>query len=217
MKTSRTKFIIAVLCCVAVISSCSSLGGATDGTWDSRVEGSEITPTPDVAPAPSDAPKANVQSTTSASKPTASGNAPTKPEHEMGKVFSFQFQGSTAASYIRPFCETCTNVFGYTVFRGTPNDSSYLDAIRRHSGEDEITGGEYYTITAIITLGDYDFNRTRIRCEVRHENIIVNFSVEFRGEYEESVGLFDEGDTITFRGRLYDEGFGFTDSELIIE
>lgn len=139
-------------------------------------------------------------------------------KHEHGKIFSFQPKGSTAPSNVKPFCESgeCRNL-GYTLFRGTPNDLSYLGAIEEHSDGSGMIGGEYYTVTATVVLADYDFTKTRVRCQVQSDNIIVNFSVEFRDGFEESVALVDEGDEITFRGRFYDEGCGFTDSELIIK
>lgn len=145
------------------------------------------------------------------------GESSEKDEHEIGKMFSFQFEGSTAASYIKPFCEHDGHVYISTTFRGTPDDLSYLDVVAEHSDGDEIVWGEYYTVTATVTLADYDFTKTRVRCQVQSDNIIVNFSVEFRDGFEESVALVDEGDEITFRGRFYDEGCGFTDSELIIK
>lgn len=136
---------------------------------------------------------------------------------EMGKIFSFQSEGSTAASHVKPFCKNCNHYFGYSIFRGTPEDSSYLEAIEKHSGMSEIVGGEYYTMTVIVSLADYDFGKTIIGCEIEKDDTVVLFSVEFREEFEESVALYDKGDEITFRGRLYDTGFGFTDCELIIE
>jgi hypothetical protein len=139
-------------------------------------------------------------------------------EHEHGKIFAFQPQWSTAMSYIKPFCEDGKHCYlGYTLFRGTPNDLSYLEVIEDYSDGDEIIGGEYYTVSAIVILGDYDINRTRVRCRVQSENIIVDFSVEFREEFEEVVSLLDEDDKITFRGRFYDEGCGWTDCELIVD
>lgn len=143
-------------------------------------------------------------------------SATPKCEHEeMGTWFSFQPQNSTAASSMKPFCINCNQSFDAEIFRHTPNDSSYLEAIKVHSDASEIVGGEYYTITATVVLEDYDTTKTKIRCEVRSEKVIVDFSVEFREEFEESVALLEEGDEITFRGRLYDEGCGWTDSELI--
>lgn len=136
---------------------------------------------------------------------------------EPGKKFVFQFQGSTATSYVKEFCEHPGHFYLRSIFRGTPTDLSYLEVIRDHSDSDEILWGEYYTITATVAVADYDFNRTRIRCEVQNDKRIVNFSVEFRGEFEEAVDPIKEGDTITFRGRFYDEGCGFTDCELITE
>lgn len=141
---------------------------------------------------------------------------PPKCEHEeMGKIFSFQFQNSTAMSSIKPFCENCNNYFGYTHFRGTPNDTSYLEVVKELIDSDEVIGGEYYTMTATLTVPDHEVDKTRIRCKIEKENIIVSFSVQFREEFEESVGLLQEGDEVTFRGKLYDEGFGWTDCELL--
>ena len=138
-------------------------------------------------------------------------------EHEMGKIFAFQFQESTANSNITPFCKKCNHYFGYSLFRGTPEDSSYLEVIKAHIGEDEIIGGEYYTVTAIVTLADYNADKARISCKVQNEDVIVGFSVEFKGEFEDALNLIQEGDEITFRGRFYDTGCGFTDCELIVE
>lgn len=136
---------------------------------------------------------------------------------EMGSIFSFQFENSTAASYIKPYCKNCDTYFGYNSvrFRGTPNDLSYLDVIRQYVDRPDIEGGKYYTMTANVLLGDYDIYRTRIKCEVERDGIVVCFSVEFQEEFEERVSLLQKGDEITFRGRLYDEGFGWTDCELL--
>ena len=139
-----------------------------------------------------------------------------KCEHKkMSTVFSFQFENSVATSYFKPYCKNCNHYFGYTLFRGTPNDLSYLEAVRQYIDESDIKSGEYYTMIATVSLADYDINRARIRCKVENEDIIVGFSVEFRGEFEEQVSLIREGDEITFSGRLYDEGFGWTDCELL--
>jgi hypothetical protein len=135
----------------------------------------------------------------------------------MGKIFSFQFQGSTATSNVKPYCEKCNTYFQPKLFRGTPTDTSYLDVIDEHMDGDEIVGGEYYTMTATVAVGDHHLDKTRIQCKVQKGNITVWFSVEFQEEFEEAVALLKEGDEVTFRGRYYDEGCGFTDAELIIE
>ena len=129
-------------------------------------------------------------------------------EHEMGKTFSFQFEGSSATSYMKPFCKKCDHSFSYTNFRGTPSDTSYLEAIKEHSDGGEIVGGGYYTLTATVTNGDYDMQRTRVNCKVQSDGIVVMFSVEFREEFKEAVALLDTGDEITFRGKFYDTGCG---------
>ena len=135
--------------------------------------------------------------------------------NEMGTVFSFQHENSTATSYIKPYCKDCTHHFGYTSFRGNPDDLSYLDVVEQYIDGQIIESGKYYTMTAIVTLGDYEVNKTRVICEVEADNIRVAFSVEFKDEFEEQVSLIQVGDEITFYGRLYDDGFGWTDCELI--
>lgn len=141
-----------------------------------------------------------------------------KKEHEHGKIFAFGSENSTAWDYVKPWCKSGKCCYlGYSLFRGTPSDTSYLDVIREHIDSEKIVGGEYYTVTARITLADYDFTRTSLGCRLQNDDIIVDFSVEFREEFEEAVGLLDEGDEVTFRGRFYDEGCGFTDCELIPE
>lgn len=142
--------------------------------------------------------------------------SPGKCDHtNLKKDFSFQFEGSTAASSIKPICENCNQYFEATRFRGTPNDLSYLEVVKEYITADEIVSGEYYTMTAIVTTLDHDYRRVRIRCKVGNNNIDVFFSVEFREEFEEAVSSLQEGQEITFRGKLYDTGFGWTDCELL--
>ena len=139
-----------------------------------------------------------------------------KCEHEeMSKIFSFQPQKSTAYSYIKPFCKNCNHYFGYTGFRNTPDDTSYLKVVKEHIDSERVIGGEYYIMTATLVLPDYEVDKTRVRCEIKSIDTIVNFSVQFRDEFEEKVASMQVGEEITFRGRLYDEGFGWTDCELI--
>lgn len=141
-----------------------------------------------------------------------------KCEHEeMGNTFHFQFENSTAASYMRPFCKNCDEVFGHKNFRGTPIDLSFLEAIVENSDGTEIVGGEYYTMKVIMMSGCSDFDRLRIGCKVQNEDAIVYFSAEFQEEFRDAVKEVHMGDEITFRGRFYDNGCGFTDCELIIE
>lgn len=140
---------------------------------------------------------------------------PSKHTHEIFKTFSFQFQGSTASNYVKWTCKSCSVHYTPTLFRGTPSDTSYLELIKKIAGEDEIIGGEYYTLTVVVAVRDFDRDKVRIQCKVRDESFLIGFSVEFREEFEDAVNKLVEGDEITFRGKLYEDGFGFTDSELI--
>ena len=142
--------------------------------------------------------------------------SPGKCDHtNLKKNFSFQFEGSTAASSIKPICENCNQYFESTRFRGTPNDLSYLEVVKEYISADEIVSGEYHTMTAIVTVLDHDYQRVRIHCKVENDDIGVFFSVEFKEEFEEAVSLLQKGQEITFRGKLYDTGFGWTDCELL--
>ena len=139
-----------------------------------------------------------------------------KCEHEeTSRVFSFEFENSAATSYTKLFCKNCEQHLKTTIFQDTPNDLSYREVVDEHIDGDKFVGGEYYTMTAIVTLADYDVQRTRIRCKVENEDIGVVFSVEFKDDFEKRVSSIQEGDEITFRGRLYDNGFGWTDCELL--
>jgi hypothetical protein len=139
-------------------------------------------------------------------------------EHEDTiRIYSFQFDGSTAAHSTREYCNVCkkNTTTSSTRFRGTPTDQSYLEVLVAQSDANEIIPGEYYTVTATVILGDYEYSETRLRCKVENDEFRVGFSVDFRDEFEEVVELVEEGDIITFRGRFYDEGCGFSDAELI--
>jgi hypothetical protein len=94
-------------------------------------------------------------------------------------------------------------------------DTSYLDVVREFMDSEKIIGGEYYTMKATYRLPDFDSNKTWIRCVVQKGNILVGFTANFKEEFEEELDLLEEGQEVTFRGRLYDKGFGFTDCELI--
>ena len=144
---------------------------------------------------------------------------PDKCEHENTiMLYSFASYDSTAHSDYRPYCRDCETAFNYTLFQGTPTDQSYLEALVEQSDASEIIPGEYYTVTAVVTLASYNsMGKPSINCKVENENYIVGFNVEFREGFAEAVSykLLEEGSTITFRGRFYDEGCGFTDCELI--
>jgi hypothetical protein len=88
-------------------------------------------------------------------------------------------------------------------------DKSYLEAIKEHSDGNEILPGEYYTVTATVPMGLSGI------CEVENEDYIVRFHVAFNDEFIELVNSIDDDAEITFRGRFYDTGCGFTDCELL--
>lgn len=139
-----------------------------------------------------------------------------KCEHEeIGTLFSFQFENSIAASDVKSFCNDCGQSFKITQFHGTPTDVSYLETVNNFIDGNEIVAGEYYTMKAVVSVADHDINKTRVRCKVENEDVTVGFSVEFREGFEEQISLLQKGDEITFRGRLYDNGFGWTDCELL--
>lgn len=141
---------------------------------------------------------------------------PPKCEHtERVEHFVFASQNSTASSYVEHYCAECDNSLGYNLFNDVPSDSSWLDVIKEKSDSDEIVSGGYYTMTAIVTLGDYDHQRTRVRCRVESGNNIVYFSADFNDDLEDVIKSVQEDDEITFRGKFYEIGCGFEDCELI--
>ena len=143
---------------------------------------------------------------------------PDKCEHEdMVTMYSFTSHNSTAHSNVRDYCRGCDTRYQAYLFQGTPKDQSYLSAISENSYGGEIVPGEYYTVTATVPLGfvGYTSDNVWLNCRVENEEFIVGFTVEFREEFKEAVRLVENGDKITFRGRFYDEGCGFTDCKLI--
>ena len=143
---------------------------------------------------------------------------PEKCEHEEVTRYVFTSYDSTAHSNVSGYCRKCdAKLTTNSIFQGELVDKSYLTALIEHSDASEIVPGEYYTIMASVPLGFYAYSSDNVwlNCKVENEDFIVLFNVEFREEFEERVRLIQEGETITFRGRFYDEGCGFTDSVLI--
>ena len=141
-------------------------------------------------------------------------------EHEETQtVYHFQFEKSSANSYMQDVCEKCGQTSNTIIFRGAPTKQSYMELIEAHSDSDEIIAGEYYTVTATvtsITLDHYDsFWTVRTYCKLENEDIRISFSVDFRKEFWEQVDMIEKGDEITFRGQFYDTGF--KDAELITD
>lgn len=144
----------------------------------------------------------------------------TRCEHEdTVDRYVFVAYDSTAYSSVNPYCRDCKESLRYTNIQGELVDQSYLSAIQENRDGREIVAGEYYTVTATVPLGYYGSSTSRdharLTCQVENEGFIVRFSVEFREEFRESIESMQEGEKITFRGRFYDEGCGFTDAELI--
>ena len=144
---------------------------------------------------------------------------PEKCDHtETQMRYVFTSEDSTAQSDAAKFCKECDErLTAYALFKGTPTDQSYLAALIKHSDSSEILPGEYYTVTATVPLGFYGHGSKTVwlTCEVENEDFVVRFNVEFKEEYREFVESVEKGDKVTFRGRFYDEGCGFTDCELI--
>ena len=141
-------------------------------------------------------------------------------EHEdTATMYTFAHYDSSQYSDVRPCCRDCGKRFQYKLFKGELADQSYLGAIVEHSDGSEILKGEYYTVTAVAPIGYYGYGdeRVMLTCEVENNEYIVRFTAEFREEFRGAVSSVEEGDTITFRGRFYDKGCGFTDCELITE
>ena len=137
-------------------------------------------------------------------------------KHEETKtMYSFVSYRSPSYNYVRPVCKKCGKLLSYTNFKGTPIDTSYLKVFENESKGNRIVPGEYYTVTAIVTGADYSIDSTRLGCKVENEDFIIHFSVNFREEFEEAVDPIEEDYEVTFRGRFYDTGCGFTDCELL--
>ena len=142
---------------------------------------------------------------------------PAKCEHEEVTRYVFSSDDSMAHSSACGYCTKCdTRLTSYFLFQGELVDKSYLSALVEHSDASEIVPGEYYTVTASVPLGFYGTsNAVWLTCEVENDDFIVRFSAEFQEEFKDQIRSIQEGDTITFRGRFYDEGCRFTDCELI--
>ncbi len=127
---------------------------------------------------------------------------------------NMEYEYSSTARYCKECDERLTR---HSLFQGELVDKSYLRAIEEHSDGSAIIPGEYYTVSVTVPMGFYGFTSDTVwlTCEVENEDFKVRFDVEFRDEFKELVASIEEGEEITFRGRFYDKGCGFTDSELI--
>lgn len=133
------------------------------------------------------------------------------------EVYWFQPDNSTAASHVKLVCEECNQGFQTTLFRDTSPNETYIDVIAEHSKDKKFVKGEYDTIKATVRYHDYDATETKISCFVEQGAVVVNFWVEFKGEYEDVVSSLQEGEEITFYGKSALKGLSWTDCELITE
>ena len=131
------------------------------------------------------------------------------------ELYSFSPEWSTNYSYLKSKCDDCDQSFGYGLFRGNPTDTSYIDAVEKHIENNRFVAGEYHTVTASVVSQDYDSSKTYIYCEIREEDVVVHFYADFKEEYEDDLESYEQGDTITFRGKCSDTGFYWTDCEII--
>ena len=139
-----------------------------------------------------------------------------KCEHEEVIRYHFSTDDTMVHNSACGYCTKCdTRLTAYSLFQGELVDKSYLEAIKEHSDGNEIIPGEYYTVTATVPLGD--MGSMGLVCEVENEDFLLRFTASFRSEFKEQIELIEKGQEITFRGRFSDEGFYFTDCELLAE
>lgn len=131
------------------------------------------------------------------------------------EVYSFQPEKSTAVSSIKSKCADCGQSFSLTRFRDNPPNETYIDVIKEHCDDKTFIKGEYDTIKATVVYPDYDFDRTRINCSIRQDEVDVYFTVDFKSEYEEAVSLLQSGDEITFYGKSALKGVFWSECELV--
>ena len=115
------------------------------------------------------------------------------------EITTFSFPGNNAMmGVISTKCKDCNKEYENIGFHGTPEDETYINAVKECVNDKEFISGEYDTIRAMVIHPDYDPQKTKIRCSIQQEKVIVNFSVEFKSEYEEYVSSLRTGDKITF-------------------
>lgn len=72
-------------------------------------------------------------------------------------------------------------------------------------------------MTAAVTIDYYSsgIEEPRLACKEENDDYEVLFSVGFKEEYRDLISSVKKGEEITFRGKFYTEGCGFSDCELI--
>lgn len=138
--------------------------------------------------------------------------------NEKQRRFHFVAENSSANSDMAVFCKVCgEQLTTYAQFKGTPDDKSYLSAFSGYIDSNEIIPGEYYTVTAAVRGEFYGIRieEPRLACQEENDDYEVLFSVGFKEEYRDLISSVKEGEEITFRGKFYTEGCGFSDCDLI--
>lgn len=94
------------------------------------------------------------------------------------------------------FCKVCgEQLTTYARFNGTPDDKSYLSAFSGYIDSNEIIPGEYYTVTAAVTIDYYGsgIEEPRLACKEENDDYEVLFSVGFKEEYRDLISSVKKG------------------------
>ena len=77
------------------------------------------------------------------------------------------------------------------------------------------TGKFTPTENSILVFKDNKWELTTRQEYLSYQDKILLLQSKKIDELEEEISLIKEGDEIAFRGKLYEEGFGWTDCELV--
>ena len=139
-------------------------------------------------------------------------------DHEETRyVYIFQTNSTTGNSYYRTVCSDCDEIRKTTMFNGNPTNTAYLPVMAAHCGTSEMAPEEYYTVTATVSDSHSAYDKLRLRCYVEGETATVYFTATFPEEFLEDLQALEGKDTVTFYGKYYTQGCGFTDCILITE
>lgn len=116
--------------------------------------------------------------------------------NEKQRRFHFVAENSSANSDMAVFCKVCgEQLTTYARFNGTPDDKSYLSAFSGYIDSNEIIPGEYYTVTAAVTIDYYSsgIEEPRLACKEENDDYEVLFSVGFKEEYRDLISSVKKG------------------------